>query len=312
MEDSRYAPLVLFVYNRPAHTRKVLESINNLLEAVRTDLIIFSDAPKTDQDIHSVNEVRILLGDFQIKSHFSNIKVVESSINKGLAKSIIEGVSDVIGTYGKAIVLEDDLLVAPDFLRYMNDALDFYEKSPKIWSISAYTFDLNSLDSYTHDIYITGRGCSWGWATWVDRWNMVDWDVKDYTKFKFNIKERNKFGLDGRDMPLMLDAFMYGEVKSWAIRWCYSAFKNGKYTVYPKQSRVVNIGTDGSGTNYTTTNSDYDTTMYEGDKDCVFEEVEMNEKIRKEFRNRFMSGFSLFKARIRWSLIKIGIIKSKR
>ena len=311
MEINNYAPVVVFVYNRPEHTKKMLARLNELDEVQHTTLYIFADAPKDDFAKLKVNEVETVIRNFIRISKFNKVYFRKNEKNFGLAQSIIKGVSHVIEMHGKAIVLEDDLIVSKDFLRYMNTGLEKFKNDKTIWSISGYTFPLESLKKSLGDVYMSDRGCSWGWATWDDRWKTVDWDVKDYSKFKFNIVLRHHFAKWGYDLPCLLDAYKYGEIQSWAIRWCYSAFKQGKRTIYPKNSRVVNIGTDGSGTNFSKKEDRYNTYLYNGNDECQFKLVEESENIRREFASRYITGGELIKLHIRWFLIRLGILRIK-
>lgn len=312
-KGSEYAPVVLFVYNRSEHVKKTLERLNILEEAPKTDLFIFSDAPKNEKSIADVKKVREEILHFKEEcSVFKSVKIIKQNENKGLANSIISGVTKIINVYGYVIVLEDDLIVADDFLSYMNEALKFYQDSENIWAISGYTFPLKAFREYKGDVYLSGRGCSWGWATWKNRWETVDWQVLDYPKFKFNYKERKAFAQWGKDLPAMLDAYMYGEIQSWAIRWCYSAFRQNKYTVYPVLSRVVNEGTDGSGTNFSKVENRYDTILTKSKHSCTFFMPKVEKKIKKEFSNKYLKWDEKLKLYIRWMLIRLGILSAHK
>lgn len=305
--EGNYSPVVLFVYNRPQHTYNLLNCIDNLDEAQHTELYVFSDGPKVKADDNIV-KVREIIKEFAANNHFRKVHICESQTNKGLATSIIEGVTQVINKYGRAIVLEDDLEVSSDFLAYMNAALDAYKDNESIWAISAYTFPMKAFKDYKHDVYVSGRGCSWGWATWKDRWNTVDWKVNRYNEYKYNIVNRSRFASWGRDLPCMLDAYMYNEIHSWAIRWCFAAHLQNKYTIYPVCSRILNKGTDGSGTNYnkakTTT---FDTELSVGNT-CYFENVLVDRKIQREFSRKYLPLIEYVKVNIRWFLIKIRLL----
>ena len=303
------APVVLFVYNRPDHTEKTLNALNGCTLASESEMFVFCDNYKKEKDIENVMKVQECVEDFSVDSEFKKVHVIKAEKNKGLAKSIIEGVSDIINKYGKVIVLEDDLEVSKDFLEYMNGALDYYENKESIWAISGYTFPMKALESYPHDVYLCGRGCSWGWATWKKEWDSVDWDVSDYDAFKFNLKKRSEFAKWGKDLPTMLDAYMYGEIHSWAIRWCYSGFKQGKYTIYPKNSKIKNHGTDGSGTNFNNVETRYDTELCEGKYSFVFDELDIDKKIQKEFASKYMTWMESLKSKLRWFLIKVNLRK---
>ncbi len=185
---------------------------------------------------------------------FKNVYVIESPENKGLAKSIISGTSQVMETYDRVIVLEDDLKTTKNFLAYMNTSLDEYFNHKNVFSVSGFSFDLGTQKDERYDSYFLNRGWSWGWATWKDRWEKVDWEVKDYQDFKNNTKARKRFSLGGSDLNGMLDSQMSNKLDSWAIRWFYSQFKLEGLTLYPIHSKVYNCGFDNDATH--TTGSD--------------------------------------------------------
>ena len=276
------APVVLFVYNRLDHTTRVIETLSQNVLAKETELFIFSDAAKSDKGLDKVNAVREYINRTDWRSGFKAVTVVQAKKNKGLAKSVIGGVTDVIKKYGKVIVIEDDLVLSPYFLNYMNGALDYYKDDEKIWSISGYSFPMKSLKNYSHDVFYSYRGCSWGWATWADRWEKVDWEVKDYVAL-MNSPERQKlFNRGGSDLVNMLRLQMEGKIDSWAIRWVYAQSKLDMYTVYPKHSYLGNGGCDGSGT-HSGNNDQYSTDIQQSTENCKFEKLDMDKAITREF-----------------------------
>ena len=279
------APVVLFVYKRYEHTEKVLKSLNKNLLAEESELFIFCDGARAEKDKADVEKTREVVRNFISNNSFKNVDVRFSEKNSGLATSVINGVTEIINKYGNVIVLEDDLITTKDFLVYMNSALDFYKNNKKIWSISGFSFfDPETID-YPHDIYMGYRGCSWGWATWKDRWDLVDWKVSDYNKFKINPFMRHKFTISGNDMPGMLDKQMKGFISSWAIRWCYQQNKLKMYTVFPKYTKIQNIGTDGSGT-HSGNNHSYDVNLVEGTS-CNFENLDTDKNVLKAYHAKF-------------------------
>ncbi len=239
------APLVLFVYNRLDTTKKTIENLKKNTLAKDTDLFIFSDAAKNDSGKEKVQNVRDYIHKI---TGFRSIKIVEAEKNKGLANSVITGVTDIIVKYGKVIVVEDDLLTAPQFLQFMNDALEFYKEDRRIWSISGYQYPIKMPAKYNETVYASYRASSWGWATWLDRWESIDWLIGDYKKYRYNPIRILSFCKGGTDLDKMLRYQMQGKLDSWAIRWCYNQSRQNKYTIYPVKSLVDNIGTDGSGT----------------------------------------------------------------
>jgi acetyltransferase-like isoleucine patch superfamily enzyme len=286
-------PVVIFVYNRPEHTKKTIESLAKNHLAHETEVYIYADATKNEKVIEKVKEVRKYIDSLQNNKYFKSIEIKKAESNKGLANSVISGVNKVIEKYGKVIVVEDDLVSSPDFLQYMNAALDYYEKDDEIWSISGYTFNIDIPKDYNSDVYLSYRGCSWGWASWRDRWEKVDWDISDYNNFKTNKKLRKKFNRGGRDMANMLDLQMQGKIDSWAIRWCYAQSKLDMLTVYPIVSRIRNIGLDGMGTHSGITLK-FDVILNDGNNRYEFETVELDKRIVKSFRDQFGTSFDYF------------------
>jgi hypothetical protein len=241
------APIILFVYNRPDHTQRTVESLakNNL--AKESVLYIFSDAAKNDREKEKVSKVRKYIASLNELKYFSSISIKEADKNRGLATSIISGVTKVMQIHGSAIILEDDLLSAPDFLDFMNKSLDFYEKDSLIGSISGYSPLQFLPTTYKKSVWAAARTSSHGWATWKDRWMQVDWDVVDFDKFKKNRKSIKHFNECGSDRYDRLYRQMSKDIDSWSIRFGYWQFKANLYTIFPKNSRIKNIGWDGSG-----------------------------------------------------------------
>lgn len=233
------SPICLFVYNRPDETKKAITALQLNFLASKSDLYIFSDGPKNYKDSLNVKSVRDYISSV---SGFKSITISSSEENKGLANSVIDGISKIIALSGKVIALEDDLITTPNFLNFMNQALDFYEKDKQVFSISGYSSDLQSLSDYNKDYYVNYRASSWGWGTWIDRWSLVDWEVKTYPKFKYNIFEQIRFMRGGSDLPRMLKMQMKGKINSWAIRWCYCQFLYNMITINASKSKLDNIG----------------------------------------------------------------------
>lgn len=276
------APIIIFTYRRVPN--QLIESLLTNKLSKESELIIYSDGHKKNTDKKDIEKVRKYL---KTIVGFKSVKIVESEENKGLANSIISGVSEILDIYGKIVVLEDDLIVSRDFIEYMNDALNFYTTNKKIWSISGYGPKLPCLNSYEDDLYLSPRASSWGWATWKDRWDMVDWKVKDFNELKQDNNLQKKFNLGGNDMYKMLELQMIGKINSWAIRWCYSQFILGTYAVFPKKSKIIN---DGFSDNKGTHNSGVykKLTLELSDKKVIFKDLYVDNEIIKcfgEFHN---------------------------
>ncbi len=237
-------PIILFVYNRPEHTKKTVDSLQRNNLARDSSLFIFSDGPRKGSDQKKINEVRSFIHKID---GFKSIEIEESKINKGLANSVIEGVTKVLKKFHKAIILEDDIVCSSDYLTYMNEALNKYVNNNRIFSISGYSFPINIPAEYDGDVYVLPRASTWGWGTWIDRWERVDWNVTDYDKFIQNKLAQRRFNQGGEDLTPMLTSQMQGVIDSWGIRWAYAHYKNNSFCLYPVKSKVKNIGADKSG-----------------------------------------------------------------
>lgn len=298
------APIVLFVYNRPKHTQRTINALKRNDLAKESELFIFSDGEKNQEDKQKVQEVR---GIIKNSNGFKNIEIYESKINKGLANSVIDGVTKIINEYGRVIVLEDDLITSKIFLNYMNEALNFYEDNKNIWSISGYNLPIKIPEDYDCDVYLAYRANSWGWGTWKDRWINIDWEIKDFDEFIYDKSKQKLFNRGGSDMSRMLKNQMNGQIDSWAIRWCYNQFKANSYTIYPVKSKVKNIGMDGSG-EHCGFSDKYDVTLDDEDYDVEFSrELELNNEILQNFKQHY--AHKTFFKKIREILIRIGILK---
>ena len=240
-----YAPVALFVYNRPDHTRRVIKSLSLSSGATETALYIFSDAPKNAEASRSVTEVRSCIRDID---GFKSVTIIEREKNWGLAKSIINGVSLLCDKYEQVIVVEDDLVVSKAFLTYMNKALSLYLDEENVMQIAGYMFPMN-LDVSDDALFLPFIS-SWGWATWKRAWQHFDPEARQYQKLIQDATLRNRFDLNGNYRYFkMLEAQQMGKSESWAIRWYLSVFMRDGLALYPKKSLVRNDGFDGSGVN---------------------------------------------------------------
>ena len=236
------APVALFVYNRPEHTRRTLNYLQKNLLADESRLFIFSDGAKTEADQPKVEQVRQLIKEV---SGFKSVKVFNSKQNLGLADSIINGVTKLVNEYGKVIVFEDDLLSSIHTLQYFNEALTRYAGEEKVMHIGAYMFDVD--DKTLPETFFYRIATSWGWATWSRAWKDFEPDI-DKLIGQFDKQKINKFSIDGTmNFWKQMQDFKAGKNNSWAIRWYASIFLNGGLTLNPSHSLVHNIGHDGTG-----------------------------------------------------------------
>jgi acetyltransferase-like isoleucine patch superfamily enzyme len=238
------APILLFVYNRPEHTKKVIEALKNNDLSSESDLIIISDGAKDDYS--SSVQVKAVREYIKTIQGFKNIEIIARDKNFGLAESTIDAVTKTVNKYGKVIVLEDDNYTSKYFLSYINDALNFYENEEKVISILGYCYPIQAK---LPDTYFIKGAASWGWATWKRGWDLFE---KDGKKLLAEIKERKlteEFDMHGSiAFTKMLENQVAGRNDSWCIRWHASAFLNDKITLWPGKSMVKNIGFTGEGT----------------------------------------------------------------
>jgi hypothetical protein len=239
----KLAPIALFVYNRPEHTRRTLSYLQKNVLADESRLFIFSDAAKTTADNDKVNEVRHIIGDI---AGFKSVKVIERKRNMGLANSIIDGVTQLVNEYGRIIVFEDDLLSSPYTLQYFNEALTHYQDEEKVMHIGAYMYSLQ--DKALPQTFLFRAATSWGWATWARAWKNFQPDI-DVLMAQFDKPKISQFSIEGTmNFWKQMLGFKAGKNNSWAIRWYASIFLKGGLTLNPSRSFIHNIGNDGSGT----------------------------------------------------------------
>jgi hypothetical protein len=282
--DSQFAPVCLFVFNRPSHTRQTVEHLVANTLAKDTDLIIFADGAKlsaSQQALEAIEQVRAYVKSI---TGFRSLKVIERDKNLGLASSIIQGVTNVVNEYGKVIVVEDDLITSRYFLKFMNDGLNVYAAEKNVASIHGYVYPVDSKLPDT--FFIKGADC-WGWATWQDRWKAFNPDGKMLINELASQKKFSEFDFDGSYPYLkMLENQIAGKNSSWAIRWYATAFLKNWYTLYPGKSLVFNIGNDDTGT-HSSASGDFDVDLYHSPLEINKLKVETNREGRAAFISYF-------------------------
>ena len=288
------APILLFVYNRPLHVRRSIESLLANELAKESELYIFSDAAKDEMAQPNVNEVRQFI--HSIKG-FKEIHYVERTENWGLARNIIDGVTTLVNQYGRVIVLEDDLIVAPYFLQFMNDALETYKDEENVCHIQACDFTKDPILPDTFLIKWTG---SWGWATWKRAWKLFNPNGQELLDELIRRKLTYRFDFNGKyGYTRMLRNQIKGKNNSWAIRWNASLFLADKLSLNVGKSLIQNEGFDGSGTNCGSGNL-YDSDLWTKPLPVVkIQPIVENEAARQAFSNYYARTNSFFAKAIR-------------
>lgn len=242
------APIVLFAYNRPAHTRRTLEALAATPEAARSALYVFCDGPNPDataEDRAAIAEVRRVVRE---RAWCGTVEVRESDANRGLAASIVGGVSDALDRHDRAVVLEDDIVVSKGFLTYMNEALELYRDEPHAFQVSGYMVPPQRTFRRRRDTGFLRVTTSWGWGTWARAWQHYSDDAEALLD-QVTAIGREAFDLDGTSFHVEeLERNVSGDLRTWAVRWYASVFVRGGLCLYPRRSLVENGGLDGSGT----------------------------------------------------------------
>jgi hypothetical protein len=264
------APIVLFVYNRPEHTRKTIEALSNNILASESDLFIYSDAAKDEAAIEKVNAVRSYI---KAVSGFKAVTIIEREKNWGLADSIIDGVTGIVNKYGKVIVLEDDIVTSRYFLKFMNGALSYYADESSVWHICGWNCSIDPTGLGDAFFWFT-LDC-WGWATWKDRWISFEKDADKLIE-KFSKKDIFKFNIsNSENIWGQVLANKAGKINTWAVFWYATIFQNKGLCLNPTISFVRNIGFDGSGVNCGKSSFFYNEKLCE--QDISFSDIEIKE-----------------------------------
>lgn len=302
----KLAPIILFVYSRPWHTRQCLDALAANYLASESELIVFSDGAKGQLDEAAVVEVRQLIRE---STGFKSIKLIERQENIGLAQNILQGLSQIFEINNCAIVLEDDIICAPGFLSFMNEALCTFKDVGEIWHVNGWNYPI--LMEELPDVYCTRNMNCWGWATWADRWKLLNLDAL-YFMQKWSLKNKLKFNQDGT-YPFYshLISNYTGFRKTWAVFWYATIYDSHGLCVTPHKTLVNEIGSDGSGThrleNKMYMSSLSDLTLWN------FEELSLSENkfaraeianFNKRHFNRLSRIFNTIKLFIPWYILR--------
>lgn len=238
------APIAVFVYNRPKQAERALASLAAGPLAIVSDLVVYSDGPKNRDHESAVQATRDVVRRAQ---GFKSVRIVERDRNLGLAESIMTGVDEACDTAGRVIVVEDDLVLSPDFLAFMNSSLDHFALSDRVLQVSGYSYPVDTAG--LPDAYFLPMVSCWGWGTWQRGWSKFDRDMTALRALDLDGAARARFNIDGvYDYYGMACDERAGRIDSWGVRWQLSLFANDGVVLYPRRSLVYNSGTDASGT----------------------------------------------------------------
>jgi hypothetical protein len=235
------APVVLFIYNRPGHTRKTLEALSKNVYADKTTLYVFADGPKpgaSAADLEKIEETRRIVAE---RTWCKEVHLINREINMNLEDNVIDGVTTIINQFGKIIVLEDDLITSPHFLKYCNEGLVKYQDDKQIFSVNGFMFPID-FDVEAETFLCPLATSAWGWATWANRWDKFEVEPKYNETIERNSFLSQRFNFANYNYLAIL------RMNTWDIRWYYTAFIRNGLGVFPTKSLVKNIGFDNSGT----------------------------------------------------------------
>lgn len=251
------APIVLFVYNRKEHAQQTVEALLKNCECKQSDLYIYSDGSKDEQSDADVAETRKYI---DTVTGFKSVTIIKRDKNWGLAANLIDGISTIVEKYGRVIVLEDDIITSPYFLKFMNEALERYKDDNRVASIQGYTYPVK--EELPEAFFIRCQGC-WGWATWERAWKKFNPDSEYLYKEILRKDLVREFNVDDTYYYMkMLRDQRDGKINSWAIRWYASVFLENMLVLNPGKSLVFNCGFDGhGGTHCTEENHKFDTIL---------------------------------------------------
>lgn len=280
-----FSPIAIFVYKRPIHTKRMVDSLIKNNEYMDSPITVYCDGPRTEQDIKEVAETRGI-----IKKMLPKANLIEQDENQGIAASIINGVSEQCKKYGRVIVFEDDLVLSSDVLRYFNKALDYYEADENVMHVSGYTLP---VERELPSTFFFREASCWGWSTWERAWKNFEPDSKLLADYLFSNQLLKEFNVNN-SYPYweMLLARINNEIDSWAILWYASIFMNKGLALFPGKSKIQNTGFDGSG-NHCGRTTQYDVDLYEGDVNYPAQINENNAALEAivEFRKKGIMSF---------------------
>lgn len=309
----QYAPIIITVYTRKQNLENLISSLLECPEACNSDLYIFSDAASKKEDELMVSEVRDYIS--TIKG-FKSVTAIKPDINSRISKiyHVRNKIIELFEHFDKYIFLEDDNIVSKHFLRYMNDAMDFYKDDSRITAVSAYTVPIKFPFWYKKDIWLGKRYCPWGYGMrkeWYYQFNRTSYDRYSIATKKENIK---KFYAVGRDILNILYDDSTGKISAGDVKIVFDQVMKNQYTLFPTKSLVRNVGFDGMGEHCCETNR-FDTKLNcDVDYGIVFEKnIKECKSISKRFQkfqdNTTILGTIKYKTKtyLKFILKKLGL-----
>lgn len=240
------APVLIVTYDRLEHLTKTITSLQRNIYAAQTDLFIASDYQRTDSEANKVAGVRRYLKRID---GFKSVTVFAREKNFGVVDNSNCALQVMFGMFDRFIIMNDDLMTAPGFLKFMNEGFERYRENKRVFSITGYCPPIQIPSTYQYDAFFLGRMSAWGCGMTKDRYDSVhEITREEFDEFAANKKLSRAFvEAGGEDLVVMLKDVAYGSLEAWDVRCMYTQFMKDQYTVYPTQSLILNIGFDGTG-----------------------------------------------------------------
>lgn len=270
--NNKLLPIAILTYNRIEHLKQTVEALRKNTLAKKSEIFFFSDAPKKG-DEKSVQRLRQYLHEVD---GFKKVHIIEQKENNYI-KNTVGSVEYILKQYGKGIFLEDDIVTAPGFLQFMNDAEKYYRNNKKVFSISGYTPPIKISNEYTKDYFSLRRFSGWGNVIWADKY----FEMNPFTKEQFQKADKKEIAKYGLDLLMMMEKQVKGELNANDINIMFHQYKYDLYTIYPKKSLVQNIGHDGTGVHCGITDKFHHNELWHKTKEFIFDDVSANKEIIK-------------------------------
>lgn len=281
--NMRKAPVVLIAFNRPDMFRRVMNGVLSADDVADRDMFVFIDGPRNEPERAKCAEVCRVAESFRGQLH--NLTVVARDSNLGCRRNIVESITQVSKTYGRVIVVEDDILVSRTFFTYMDEALGMYEGDQRIWCVNGFrNLGLKIPRDIEADVYLDARNWSWGWGTWYDRWSKVDFDMKEWPRIAADPQLRAKIDSCGRELLYMAERQASGGLNTWDIQCTVHMILNGLYAIEPKVLLSKSMGFGDDSTHCTGANPELATAPYYNIRPRLVAEIGPDHRILDQLR----------------------------
>lgn len=307
MTDRVMVPVLIVTYDRIEHLKRTITSLRSNIYAEQTDLFVASDYQRTESEADKVAAVRTYL---KSVDGFKSVTVFERETNFGVVENSNSALRFIFERYDRFIIMNDDLVTAPGFLKFTNEALDKYGNNEMIFSVTGYCPPIRIPSTYPYDAFFLARMSAWGCAMTKERYDSVrEISRKEYDDFVANKHLSRAFVNGGGDDLLpMLKKVACGSLEAWDVRCMYTQFMKNQYTIYPTQSLILNIGFDGTGMHCGRTDK-FNVTLSDKLNFSFPDDVVVNREIVDA--NREFRALPSYPARVAAKLLSMGKIRLK-